>query len=126
MLLESRIKRLRELAGWFNRKHKTSIELRGDIDIHRILYMAKTLKTAIVVCKPVCYYCKQAIKVTDIEIDTDEVTIHHKDENRQNDNVDNLVLITRRCHQTMHKLAIAANLPTLIFMEQRMVVPREN
>lgn len=119
MQLESRVKRLQGLARWFNAKYASRIEPDGRVDLKRILYLVKTLKTSIVAVKPKCYWCELTIQSNDVDYEDDSLTIHHIDEDRSNNDITNLTVIHRACHQTMHKLAASAGLPALIFVTRR-------
>jgi len=54
-----------------------------------------------------CAYCNKAIDHEAFLIGDagDGITIHHKDENRENNSPENLVLLHRSCHVRHHRLA---------------------
>jgi len=56
--------------------------------------------------EPVCPFCNEVITVNDLMQghEPDKLTIHHCDEDRSNNIIENLILTHRSCHRRHHKL----------------------
>jgi hypothetical protein len=72
--------------------------------------------------QPHCYWCGAVIKPDSFncnEGEVDPLTIHHVDENRENNAIENRVLIHKACHQQMHKLSTEAGVPAMLVREMK-------
>jgi hypothetical protein len=112
MLISSRIKRQREFLLWFELKYGLQTHEIPGQSLPRLAKMTNTLQALILVHQPRCYWCNQLIFRESIELDVDHVTLHHVDEDRDHNTVDNLEMCHRTCHQTMHKLATGLTMST--------------
>ena len=79
MIIYNKVKRYKEFIDFFIRKQKP-----------RCFFCGKIIT-------PDSFYPKKGYK-------RDELTIHHIDENRNNNNPSNLVLVHRTCHRRYHRL----------------------
>ena len=64
--------------------------------------------------QPCCYFCGEEIDPGSFNVrsnERDPLTIHHVDEDREHNEIENLVLIHRWCHQQLHKLADGIGIP---------------
>lgn len=73
---------------------------------------------------PKCYWCNQFIDPKSFNlapgVEHDPLTIHHIDENHDNDVLPNMELIHKTCHQEMHKASTAVGLPAVVLREMKM------
>jgi len=98
MNLESRIRRMREFLSFMISKYQMK-----------------------------CYWCDEALDPNsfNMNLTTDEndpLTIHHIDEDHDNNVLPNMELIHKRCHQEMHKLSTKLGLPPAVLKEAKMQV----
>jgi hypothetical protein len=73
--------------------------------------------------QPKCYWCDKPIDPKAFNLaghEIDPLTIHHVDENHDNDVIENRVLIHKDCHQEMHKMSTAVGLPPMLIREAKM------
>lgn len=68
-----KLRRLREFVVWFIRK-----------------------------TKPACWVCKKKFTEAECLPNFDQLTIHHVDQNRENNEIENLVLVHDGCHRWWH------------------------
>lgn len=71
-----------------------------------------------------CYWCNETIDPNSFNQnlgsdDNDPLTIHHIDEDHDNDVLPNKELIHKRCHQEMHKLSTKLGLPPAVVREAK-------
>ena len=94
MLLESRIRRQREFLQFLLAKYA-----------------------------PKCYWCDKPIDPNSFNlapgVEQDPLTIHHLDEDHDNNVLPNMELIHKACHQEMHKASTAVGLPPAILREMK-------
>lgn len=72
---------------------------------------------------PKCYWCDKPIDSKSFNVlngEVDPLTIHHVDEDHDNDVITNKVLIHKCCHQEMHKASTALQLPPVVIREAKM------
>ena len=111
MDITTRNRRLKEFALWFEYKFGIKANIKT-IGVQRIIDQTLFLRNALGKFKPNCYWCRITIKPSDIDVDTDGVTLHHIDEDRNHNTVNNLDFCHKTCHQKMHKFSQAVSLPT--------------
>ena len=119
MQVSSRIRRLKEFISHFQQKYQPprppAVPQEGG-PILRISKMQDILRWYITRYEPVCYWCNKLIPdsgFSTFKNERDPFTIHHVDEDRDNNDISNLEIIHRDCHQQMHKLSTAIRLPAL-------------
>lgn len=110
----NRNRRLKEFSLWFEFKYgleKSPVTTEGaQRVIDQTVYLQRLLRKH----KPTCYWCNEILIPNLVQVDEDKLTIHHIDEDRRHNTVDNLDLCHKGCHQTMHKRAMSINVPTAI------------
>ena len=114
MDITNRNRRLREFNLWFAYKYGLRPFSTNILGVQKIIEQTLHIQALIKTHKPVCYWCRKAILTTDITVDTDEVTLHHIDENRDHNTVDNLDICHKTCHQHMHKTSQMNTIPTAV------------
>lgn len=100
MLLESRVRRQREFLQFMLAKFKMK-----------------------------CYWCDQEIDPNSFNVaayEVDPLTIHHVDENHDNNVLENMELIHKACHQEMHKASTSTGLPPMVLREVKMRAKAQN
>ncbi len=125
MQYSSRIRRLKEFISHFEAKYSPAtppvVPQDGGPEA-RIARMREILAWYVNTYEPQCYWCGQAVGRTDFEAfgrERDPYTIHHVDENRDHNHIDNLEVCHRTCHQYMHKLSAQLGLPAKTVREIR-------
>lgn len=95
MQLESRIRRQREFLSFLLEKYK-----------------------------PKCYWCDQVVDLNVFNlapgVEQDPLTIHHVNEDHDDNVIENKELIHKACHQEMHKMSTAVGLPPMLCREAKM------
>ena len=113
MSFQARCRRLKEFARWFELKHGISNVLTNQTaGAQQTFELTLKVREAISRAKPRCYWCTEPIVMHDVSPVDDRITLHHVDEDRNNNAVRNLEICHRTCHQAMHKMATATKLPT--------------
>lgn len=105
MDITNRNRRLREFLTWFEYKYglrSSNIKVLG---VQRVIEQTTCIQKLLEKHKPVCYWCRKVVLSASIDVDVDDVTLHHIDEDRKHNTVDNLELCHKTCHQRMHKLS---------------------
>jgi hypothetical protein len=113
MTFQARCRRLKEFARWFELKYGATNKLSNQTaGAQQVLELTVKVRELISSSKPRCYWCTKKILVNDVNPVDDRITLHHMDEDRNNNAVRNLAICHRTCHQQMHKYAISASLST--------------
>ena len=112
MDFSNRNRRLKEFIVWFEYKYGLGVNPVKTEGVQRIMDQTVHLQKLLGAHKPVCYWCREVILPALVQVDTDEITIHHIDEDRKHNTVDNLDLCHKTCHQRMHKSSQASGIPT--------------
>ncbi len=124
MLLSSRIRRLREFTDHFAAKHPDASPppVRVGDRIVRVCDMQDQLRWFVQSYQPHCYWCFGRIDWRGFLAfgeERDPFVIHHIDEDREHNTIDNLTIIHRDCHQVMHKLAEQIGMPAQKLRDKR-------
>lgn len=109
----NRNRRLKEFGLWFEFKYGTPNPVKTE-GVQRIIDQTLHLQNLIKIHHPKCYWCRRQIEIMDIEVDEDKLTIHHIDEDRTHNTIENLDLCHKTCHQTMHKLSQSSGIPAMV------------
>lgn len=114
MDIANRNRRLKEFVLWFEYKYGLNPSNIKTETVQRLIDQTTLLRKLIIAHKPVCYWCRKDIEIMAIDVDEDIVTLHHIDEDRTHNTVDNLDICHKTCHQQMHKNSQKQGLPTAI------------
>lgn len=114
MDITNRNRRLREFLTWFEYKFGFASQNIKVVGVQRVIEQTLAIQKALETNKPVCYWCRQTVIPASIDVDVDDVTLHHVDEDRKHNTVDNLEMCHKTCHQKMHKLSQKNCMPTVM------------
>lgn len=114
MDFSNRNRRLKEFITWFEYKFGLDGNPIKTEGVQRIMDQTLHLQKLIKTHKPLCYWCREVVLPTHVQVDEDNITIHHIDEDRKHNTVDNLDLCHKTCHQRMHKSSQSTGIPTAI------------
>lgn len=112
MEISNRNRRLREFVLWFEYKYGLNQSNIKTVGVNRVIDQTLLLETYLAQKLPVCYWCRKVVTSSSISVDEDDVTLHHIDEDRSHNTVDNLDICHKTCHQLMHKLSQINNIPS--------------
>jgi 5-methylcytosine-specific restriction endonuclease McrA len=72
----------------------------------KVARLKVTVQYMVLKYKPKCPFCKEVISLDDLMKGhrLDNLTVHHKDENRRHNEIENLILAHRGCHRRFHRV----------------------